>query len=54
MLPLWADVLIVCALPVILLTILWKWGAEEPDNSVVHQQEDEPLDPDRAEARVAA
>ena len=40
-LPAWADVLIIAALPVILGIVLAIWGAEEPDNAIVHQQEDE-------------
>ena len=46
MLPLWADVLVIAALPLIILAVLWKWGGEEPDNGIVHQQEDEARDED--------
>jgi hypothetical protein len=38
-LPLWADILIVVATPVILLAVLWKWGGGSPDNSIVHEQD---------------
>ena len=45
MLPIWADVLILSGLPLILGFVLWRWGAEEPDNAIVHHQEDgEPPD----------
>ena len=42
MLPFWADVLIVLAIPVILLTILKLMGEDEPDNTVVHHSDDPP------------
>ena len=41
MLPLWADVLAVAALPVILALVLLIWGADDPANTVVHEQEDD-------------
>jgi hypothetical protein len=43
MLPAWADILILCALPVIVLAAVWIWGEDdEPDNAVIHHQQDEP------------
>ena len=44
MLPVWADVLIVLAIPVILLIVLRLLGNDEPDNAIVHAQEDEKPD----------
>jgi hypothetical protein len=44
MLPAWADVLIVAAIPVILLTVLKFMGDGTPDNAVVHHSDDEPPD----------
>ena len=41
MLPLWADVLAIAALPVILTLVLLIWGADDPANTVVHEQEDD-------------
>jgi hypothetical protein len=40
MLPAWADVLILCALPLILLGVLLLLGDEDPGNGTAHTQED--------------
>ena len=40
MLPAWADILIVAALPLILLGALWLLGEETPGNGTVHTQQD--------------
>lgn len=42
MLPLWADVLIVAAIPAILLTVLKLMGDDERDNTTVHNSDDDP------------
>jgi hypothetical protein len=44
-LPLWADILIIAAIPVILLAAVWL-ADENPDNMTVHHQQDEPRDED--------
>jgi hypothetical protein len=44
MLPLWADILVLLAIPAILLTVLKLMGDNEPDNTVAHHQEGEPPD----------
>jgi len=46
LLPVWADVLIVAAIPAILLAILKFWGREELDNGITHEQEDGKRDGD--------
>jgi hypothetical protein len=35
----WLTIGILAALPLVLGIVLWKWGGEEPDNGVVHEQE---------------
>lgn len=37
MLPIWADILVLAALPVILGAVLWIWGEEHADNTTVHE-----------------
>ena len=46
MLPVWADVLILLALPVLVLAAVWIWGDDEADNTVIRQQENEARDED--------
>lgn len=58
MLPLWADVLIVASIPVTLLTVQYAldrmWGKDEPDNMIVHDQQDARPDDDEPDLMVAA
>ena len=43
----WLTIGILAALPLVLGIVLWRWGGEEPDNGVVHEQcPDDP--PDRS------
>jgi hypothetical protein len=49
MLPLWADILILAALPVLVLAAVWI-GDEKPDNMVVHHSDDPPDSSDEDDA----
>ena len=46
LLPAWADVLILLAVPLIMLAVVLRWGGGEPDNTVVHHSGDEDEPPD--------
>ena len=54
MLPLWADVLIILAIPAIFLGAVWIWGDDPPDNTVEHHQENAERDGEDPDLMAAA
>jgi len=51
----WLIIGILAALPFVLGIVLWRWGAEEPDNGYVHSSgEDEPGSDDEPDVMLAA